>query len=89
MNSQCPDPSDFERYQGSRVVLTTGSELAFCGTARELLVVDSCSGLLLETDAKHGLCIWCPLDHIKRVRVIPVLDKCAGADDPSMNTPIC
>jgi hypothetical protein len=72
MNSLCPDPSDFDSYHDSRVVLTTMSELSFCGTARKLLTLDSCSGLLLETDARHGLCIWCPLDHVKRIRVIPI-----------------
>lgn len=61
-----------EEYLGRRVVLTCRSELSFCGTARSVHTIGSRSGVLVETDASSGFSIWCPLDFVKQVTVIPI-----------------
>lgn len=57
---------------GSRVVLTCRSNLSFCGTSRGTYAVGAREGLLVETDAGSGLAVWCPVDFVQQVRVIPI-----------------
>lgn len=67
-----PAPEGVDSYLGRRVVLTCRSELSFCGVARQVLEVGARRGLLLETDPRSGFSVWCPLDYIKSVTVIPI-----------------
>ncbi len=75
-----PVPEDVDSYLGRRIVLTCRSELSVCGVARCVVEVSARLGILVETDSQSGLSIWCPLDFIKSVTVIPVPveNPCAG-----------
>jgi len=65
-------PAEPETYVGHRIVLTCRSELSFCGLARTVLQIDGRSGLLMETDSRSGLSVWCPLDYVKSITIIPI-----------------
>lgn len=65
-------PQNVDSYLGRRVVLTCRGELSFCGVARRVLEVGARRGVLLETDPRSGFSVWCPLDYIKSVTVIPI-----------------
>ena len=61
-----------DEYIGKRIVLTSLSELSFCGIAREVIEAGNRPGVLVETDSKSGFGVWCPLEFIKSVTVIPI-----------------
>ncbi|RMG44073.1 MAG: hypothetical protein D6723_19760 [Acidobacteria bacterium] len=61
-----------KKYLGHRIVLRCRGELSFCGIARNILDINHRRGLLVETDSKSGFSVWCPLDYIKSVTIIPI-----------------
>ena len=65
-------PEDVNRYLGQRIVLTSRSEISFCGVAHSVIEVSKRRGMLLETDSRSGFSVWCPLDYIKSITVIPI-----------------
>jgi uncharacterized protein YbjT (DUF2867 family) len=85
-----PAAADLLRCRGKRVVLTTSTELSFCGIARELLEVDGRQGALVETDPATGFSFWCPLPHIQRLTVVPIADQPVeqdqGSQEPAATT---
>ncbi len=63
---------NIESYLGHRIVLTCLSKLSFCGIAQRLIDVDKKCGILIETDQNSGFSIWCPLDFVKSITIIPI-----------------
>lgn len=47
-----------------RVVVELKGNLTFCGINKGLLQIEGEEGLLVETDAKLGLKVWCPKEAI-------------------------
>ncbi len=78
----CPPPENVDSYLGRRIVLTSRSEISFCGLARSVIEVGRRRGMLLETDSISGFSVWCPLDFIKSVTVIPI-----PVEEPSPHRP--
>lgn len=61
--------------EGARVVLTCAGDLSFCGRLRGRRSIDGRDGLLVETDAESGFCVWCPLPFVQQVTVIPIREE--------------
>jgi len=63
---------DLRKYIDERVVVTTKNELCYAGVPSSELIVNNKKGLLVTIDQKSGFSIWCPVDFIKDVLVIPI-----------------
>ncbi|WMM25971.1 hypothetical protein RBU61_04675 [Tissierella sp. MB52-C2] len=55
-----------------RVVVELEGNLTFCGIDKGEIEIEGKVGLLVETDKKSGLKIWCPKEMIKDILVIPI-----------------
>lgn len=60
---------------GARVVLACDSGLSFCGRLRGRRSIDGREGLLVETDAESGFCVWCPLPFVRQLTVVPIREE--------------
>lgn len=54
--------------KNERVLLDTKGNLVYSGTFTSILESENVRGVLIKLDQKTGLSIWCPLDHIQRIR---------------------
>jgi len=57
---------------GQRIVLTCSRDISFCGLSHSIHTVDQQKGLLLVTDQETNLSVWCPIEHIKEITIIPI-----------------
>lgn len=57
-----------------RVVLTCQSNVSYAGVIHDILEIHGKSGILLELDVKSGFSVWCPLDFVKSVIIVPMTD---------------
>jgi hypothetical protein len=71
---------------GARIVLTCRSELSFCGLFRGAHRFGPRDGFVVETDSASGLSIWCPVDFVREVTVIPIRPEIRD-DDPETEGP--
>lgn len=53
-----------------RLLLETKGNLVYSGTFKEKYTKSSVDGIFIQLDEKSGLSIWCPLQHIKSLRLI-------------------
>ncbi len=65
---------DVEPCVHKRIVLTCDSNVSYAGVVRQCLPVEGKPGLLLMLDERSGFSIWCPLDFIKKILVVPIAD---------------
>jgi hypothetical protein len=64
--------SDVERYLDKRVVLTCDNNVSYAGVVRGSLLLEGKQGLVVRLDSRSCFSIWCPLDFIKGLLVIPI-----------------
>lgn len=57
---------------GERVVLTTSHNLSFAGVLQAPLELYREEGVLVRLDEKTRFTIWCPLEHVKQLLVVPI-----------------
>lgn len=62
-------------YLNKRVVLTSKGELSFCGRVLEIKVIDGKEGYLLKTDSINEICIWCPIENVREIITVPILEE--------------
>ncbi len=58
-----------------RIVLTTYNEVCNAGVSRRVITIDGIDGLLVQIDDNSGFSIWCPLEFIKEIMVVPIPDE--------------
>lgn len=57
-----------------RVVVELEGNLTFCGIDKGNLELDDKNGILVETDSKSGLKVWCPEDMIMEKHEVIIED---------------
>lgn len=60
---------------GKRIVLTCESNVSYAGVVRAPLEFDGRTGALVELHAKSGFAVWCPVEFIKSILVVPIPDE--------------
>jgi hypothetical protein len=60
---------------GQRVVLTTSHNLSFAGTLQAPLSMYEEDGTPVMLDEKTRFTIWCPLEHVQRLLVVPIAEE--------------
>ena len=58
-----------------RVVIELIGNLAFCGVDKGILEIDNEKGVLVETDSRNGLKVWCPEKMIVKKHEINIPDE--------------
>jgi hypothetical protein len=58
--------------EGERVILNTSQNLSFAGILRGRLSLDEEEGILVRLEEKTHFTVWCPLDHVNRLIVVPM-----------------
>lgn len=59
----------------NRIVVELEGNLTFCGIDKGCYEVEGKKGLLVETDSKSGLKVWCPETMIKEKHHIKIENK--------------
>jgi hypothetical protein len=59
---------------GKRIVLTCLSNISYAGVVRGIVDFDGKSGAMVQLHQPSGFSVWCPLDFIKTVLVVPIPD---------------
>lgn len=80
---------------GERVVLTTSHNLSFAGVLQGALQLSGQTGTLVRLDEKTHFTIWCPLEHVQRLLVVPINALASTpspqleiSDDPALSGPL-
>lgn len=60
--------------KGRRVVVVCKNNLRYAGIIKMALDIDNKKGGLFELDHFSGLCVWIPLDFIKELKIIPIIE---------------
>jgi len=61
-----------------RVVLTCESNVAYAGVVRGALSYEGVEGLMVCLNQRSGFSVWCPIDYIKKLTIIPISETDAA-----------
>ncbi len=66
--------TDVNDAVGKRVVLTCLSNVSYAGVVRGVVPFEGRTGAMVQLHQQSGFCVWCPLEFIKSVLVVPIPD---------------
>lgn len=55
-----------------RIVVELKGNLTFCGVDKDEICIEGENGILVETDTKSGLKVWCPIKSIVKKHEIRI-----------------
>jgi hypothetical protein len=66
--------SDVQEAVGKRVVLTCLSNVSYAGVVRGIVPFEGRTGAMVRLHEPSGFSVWCPLEFVKSVLVVPIPD---------------
>ena len=64
-----------EEYYNKRIVLITNNNISYAGIAKEYITKDDLQRLVLELDQETKFSILCPVNYIKKIKVVPINEE--------------
>jgi hypothetical protein len=66
--------SDVIRFVGKRTVLRSENNVSYAGIVTSIEILQGEQGVLLELDARSRFSVWCPLNFVKELILVPISD---------------